>query len=149
MKARDLMLPVREVRPEDPAAELVDAFRDPSVRAVAVVTDVGELVGAFSDEDMLGAVLPSYVVDDEALAGVLEEEAGTHLARRLEGKRVKDLLDASRPSHSVVGPDDTLIEAAATMVRSGDPAILVVEEGRVLGVLPVDVLLPALLGQRR
>jgi CBS-domain-containing membrane protein len=145
MKARDVMGPVRVVRPEDPAGELVRAFEDPDVRAVAVVTEVGELVGTFSDEDMLRAILPSYLLDDAALAGVLDEEAGAKLYRRLEGKRVKDLVEASRREHPRVAPEDTIIEVAVTMCRSGDPAVLVVESGKVVGVIPVEALLPAML----
>jgi CBS domain-containing protein len=146
LKARDVMGPVRVVQPEDSAGELVLAFRDPDVRAVAVVTEVGEVVGAISDEDMLNAILPSYLLDDATLARVLEEDAATELRRRLEGRRVKDLVEADRREHTFVSPDDTLIEVAVAMSRSSDPAVLVVAEGKVLGVIPVEVLLPALLG---
>jgi CBS-domain-containing membrane protein len=145
VKARDLMGPVRTVRPEDPAGELVRAFQDPDVRAVAVVTELGELVGSMSDEDMLSAILPSYLLDDAALAGVVEEDAAAELYRRLEGKRVKDLVEATRREHPLVSPEDTLIEVAVAMCRSSDPAVLVVAERKVLGVIPVEVLLPALL----
>lgn len=145
MRAKDLMGPVRVVRPEDPAGELVRAFQDPDVRAVAVVTQVGEFVGAMSDEDMLSAILPSYLLDDAALAGVVEENAAAKLHRRLEGRRVKDLVEATRREHPLVSPEDTLIEVAVAMCRSSDPAVLVVAEGKVLGVIPVEVLLPALL----
>lgn len=145
MKARDLMKAALVVDPEDDARELFPAFEDPEIRAVAVVTRVGELIGLISEEDMLDALLPPYVLDDEALAGVLEEEASAELRHRLEGRRVKDVVDAARRRHPTVGPDDTLVEVAATLVRSGDPAVLVVEEDRVLGVITVDTLLPVLL----
>jgi CBS-domain-containing membrane protein len=145
VRARDLMGPVRMVRPEDPAGELVTAFQDPDVRAVAVVTELGELVGAMSDEDMLTAILPSYLLDDTSLAGVVAERAADTLHRRLEGKRVKDLVEATRRDHPLVSPDDTLIEVAVVMCRSSDPAVLVADEGKVLGVIPVEALLPALL----
>lgn len=147
MRARDLMRPVSTVRPDDPAGKLIEAFKDPEVRAVAVLSEVEELIGAFTDEDMLDALLPSYVLDDEALARVLEEEAGTRLRERLEGKRVKDVFDPEGGKRSRVGPGDTLIEVATAMSRSGDPAVLVVEGNRVIGVIPVDVLLPVLLGR--
>jgi predicted transcriptional regulator len=145
VRAKDLMGPVRVVRPEDPAGELVRAFQDPDVRAVAVVTEVGELVGSLSDEDMLTAILPSYLLDDTALAGVVDEHTAATLHRRLEGKRVKDLVEATRREHPVVSPEDTLIEVAVAMCRSSDPAVLVVAEKKVLGVIPVEVLLPSLL----
>lgn len=148
MKARELMKPALVVNPEDSAQELFRAFEDPDIRAVAVVTDVGELAGLISEEDMLNALLPAYVLDDEALARVLEEEAATKLRERLEGKGVKDVVDASARHHPTVDPEDTLVEVAATLARSGDPAVLVVEEDRVLGVITVDTLLPVLLSPR-
>jgi len=143
---RDVMRPVLEVRPEDPATALVPAFRDPEARAVAVVTDLGELVGTVTEEHMLGILLPSYVIEDEALAGVLEEEAGARLSERLERRRVKDLVDATSRERLRVAPDDTLIEVAVVLARSGAPAVLVTAGRRVLGVVTIDVLLPALLG---
>jgi CBS domain-containing protein len=146
VKARDLMQPARVIRPDDPASELIRAFEDPALRAVAVTSDAGELIGVVSDEDLLYCLLPSYILDDEALAGVLEEGAGATLRQRLEGKRVKDVVHTTRRQHTPVEPDATLVQVAATMVRSGDPGVLVVEEGRVLGVITVDILLPALLG---
>jgi CBS domain-containing protein len=148
VKARDLMRPVKVIRPDDPATDLIRAFEDPALRAVAVVSAEGNLIGVISDEDLLYALLPSYVLDDEALARVLEEGAGATLRHRLEGKRVEQCVHTTRRQHALVEPDATLIEVAATMVRSGDPGVLVVEGRRVLGVITVDVLLPALLGTR-
>ena len=145
MKARDLMRAARVARPGDPASVLVEAFADPDVRGVAVVTDLGELVGLITEQDMLGACLPSYVLADEALARVLEEEAGARLSARLAGKRARDLIDETTREEAIVAPDDTLIEVADTMLRSKDPAVLVVEGKRVLGVITADVLLKALL----
>jgi CBS domain-containing protein len=146
MRARDLMQPVITVGPDDSAAELLRAFEDPKVRAAAVVSADGRLVGLISEEDMLASCLPSYVLEDEALAKVLEEDLGSRLRRRLEGKRVSEVVNTQRRQHPPVKPEATLIEVATAMARSGDPAVLVAEGGRVLGVITVDVLLPALLG---
>lgn len=142
------MRPVRVVRPDDPVSELIRAFEDPAIRAVAVVSGRGELIGVVTDEDLLYALLPSYVLDDDALARVLEEGVGTSLRQRLEGKRVEECVHTRRRQHPPVDSDATLVEVAATMVRSGAPGVLVVEDGEVLGVVTVDVLLPALLGYR-
>lgn len=149
MRARDLMRPVKVIGPDDPATDLIRAFEDPALRAVAVASGEGELIGVISDEDLLYALLPSYVLDDEALARVLEEGAGATLRNRLEGKRVKECVHTTRRQHAPVKPDATLVEVAVAMVRSGDPGVLVVERKEVLGVITVDVLLPALLGTQR
>ena len=143
------MRPATTVRADAPAAELVRAFEDPDLRAVAVLGEQAELIGLVTDEDLLYALLPSYVVEDEALAGVLEERAGETLRQRIGGKLVRDVVHADRRRQAPVEPQSTLVEVALRLVRSGDPAALVAEEGRVLGVITVDVLLPALLGSGR
>jgi CBS domain-containing protein len=140
------MQPVIMLRPDDSAAGLLRAFEDPEVRAAAVVSAEGQLLGLISEEDMLSSCLPSYVLEDEALAKVLEEDVGSRLRERLEGKRVSEFVNTQRRQNPPVEPDATLIEVATALARSGDPAVLVAEGGRVLGVITVDVLLPALLG---
>jgi CBS domain-containing protein len=140
----DVMLPVPVLRPEDGADLLIRKFEDPRIRAVAVVTEVGELAGVLTDEDVLRALLPAYVRDDQALARVLEESELDRLLERLRGTRVKDCLDATRRERPVVSGNDTLIEVAAAIVRSGEPAVLVVSEGQVAGIVTVDVVITAL-----
>lgn len=144
MRAKDLIIAVPVLRPEDGAAELVHAFRDPSVLIVAVTTGVGEIVGAITSEDLLDALLPPYVLTTERLAGVLDEAAADTLRERIAGKRVRDFVNMTR-GHPAVRSDDTLLEAATALARSRDRAVLVVEEGRVLGAITVDRLLHVLL----
>jgi CBS domain-containing protein len=145
MKARDLMVDVHTVRPADQADVLIGLLRDPTSRVVAVVGDGGEVLGIVTEEDLLSALLPSYVLADEALAGVLEEAAGAKCRQRLEGKRIRDVVDLRRRDRPVVAPDDTLIEVGAAMARSNDPGVLVVDRGTVLGAITVGRLLEALL----
>lgn len=148
MKARDIMGPVPEVRTDEPIKRLLAAFERPEVRAVAVVTEVGELVGVINDQDLLGALLPSYVLDDESLAGVLDEAAAATLQERLRAKRCGDLLDESKRHHTIVLPDDTLLEVATALAKTKVPAVVVVDQGQVLGAITIDQLLGALLNPR-
>jgi CBS domain-containing protein len=145
MKARDLMVDVPRVGPDDPAGVLVELIGDSGSRVVAVVKDGGEVVGVVTEEDLLSALLPSYVLADRSLARVLEEQAGEESRERLERKLVRDVVDVRRRDRPIVEPEDTLIEVATAMARSNDPGVLVVEEGRVLGVITVGRLLDALL----
>jgi CBS domain-containing protein len=138
------MSPVPKVRPSDPSSELVRLFQDPSVRAVAVVEENDQVAGVVTEEDLLAALIPSYVLADASLARVLEEGAGTTLRQRLEGKEVREVVDVTRRGRPVVSPDGTLIEVASAMASSGAPAVLVVDEGRVMGVVPVNRLLTEL-----
>lgn len=145
MKARELMQPVEVVGLDAPCGELVRHFLDPSIRVVAVVSGEGDVVGMVTDADVLSALLPSYVLADEALAGVLEETAGAELRERLERRRVKDVVDPRRRDRPTVAPDDTVVEVGAAMARSNDPGVLVVDGRRLLGAITVDRLLAVLL----
>ena len=148
VKASDVMRPAAVLHADDPAEELVRAFARPSLRAVAVVSPEGELIGLITDEDLLHALLPPCVLDDHVLARVLEQDVASELRRRLEGKRVKNVVNIRRRQQVPVGPDDSLVEVTSAMVRAADPAVLVVQDDVLAGVITVDDLLPALLGGR-
>jgi CBS-domain-containing membrane protein len=148
VKASDVMRPAAVLHPDDPAEDLVRAFARPSLRAVAIVSPEGELIGLVTDEDLLYALLPPYVLDDHVLARVLERDVASELRRRLEGKRVKNVINIRRRQQLPVGPNDTLVEVTTAMVRAADPAVLVVEDDVLAGVITVDDLLQALLGGR-
>lgn len=148
MKARDIMGSVPKVGTDEPISKLLAAFERPEVRTVAVVTEFGELVGVINDQDLLGALLPSYVLDDESLAGVLDEAAAGTLHERLRAKRCGDLFDESKRHEAIVGLDDTLLEVAAALAKTKVPAVVVVDKGQVLGAITIDQLLGALLNPR-
>lgn len=146
-RARDLMRLPSVLRPDDPAEHLLAAFEGGRLRAVAVASPDGRLIGMVSGMDLLHALLPPWVREDPILARVLEEDAAWALRRRLEGKRVKSVVNVGgQPS---VGPEDTLVQVAMVMVQSGDPAVPVVADGRILGVVTLDGLLRALLQDPR
>lgn len=93
MKARNLASPRDTVGRDDPASEAARILARHDVRAVLVVDSDGGFVDALSDSELLRALLPSYVEDDESLARVLEESAsevlfqagGTHGRRSCSG----------------------------------------------------------------
>ena len=145
MKARDLMQPVGSVRPDDGCGEVVRHFRDPENRVLAVVSENGDVLGMITEEDVLNALLPAYVLADESLAGVLEETAGAELAERLQRRRVRDVVDPGRRGRGIVSPDDTLVEVGTAMARSNDPGVLVVDGEKLVGAITVDRLLAVLL----
>jgi CBS domain-containing protein len=148
MRARDIMQPARLVSADAPCEDLLRVFEDPDVRAAAIAPALeGRPAGLVTEEDVLSALLPSYVLEDESLAAVLEERAADELRQRVGHRKVREVINVDRRRYPPVDPDDTLIEAAAAMARSGHPAVLVAgRDGRVVGVITADVLLPALLG---
>ena len=151
MRARDIMQAARVVRPDAPCEELLRVFEDPEVRAAAILpTREGDRAGLVTEEDVLSALLPSYVLEDEALAAVLEETAPERMRGKVASRKVREVINVDRRRLPPVDPDDTLIEVAAAMARSGHPAVLVAgKDGRVVGVITADALLPAFLGSSR
>ena len=149
VKAKDVMRVATVLRPDDPAEDLLSLFKRPGLRAVSVVSPQGELIGLVTDQDLLGAVLPPYVVEDPLLARPLAADAIQELHLRLTGKRVKDVVSIRRPRQPPVDLDDSLIEVTSRLVRSGDPAVAVIKDDVLVGLITVDDLLSALVALHR
>lgn len=125
------------------AARLLAEHRLPGI----VVTDTaGKPYAVLPASQVVRFIVPSYVQDDPALAGVLNETMADRAAERLSGKTVRDVL----PEHLIDVPaahaDDTIIEVAAAMARSRSPLIAVVRDGALQGVITASRLLAAALG---
>jgi Mg/Co/Ni transporter MgtE len=148
MKARNLASPRQTFRTDDPSSEAAQALSRHDVRAVLVVHPDGGFAGIISDSELLRALLPPYVEDNEAIARLLEEGASDLLYRRLEGRSVADLMPDDRDELPVVRGDDTLVEVASIMVRSHASLVGVLEEGRLIGGISIDDLVSHLLRGR-
>ncbi len=86
-------------------------------------------------------LVPSYVQDDPALAGVIDEQFADRVAEKLSGHTVRELLPKERPELAVAEADDTIIEVAAVMARMRCPLVAVVENDRIVGVITASRLL--------
>jgi CBS domain-containing protein len=145
MRARDLARGHVSVRADDPAVEAGRVLASADVRAVLVLDGFDGFVGVLTDRALLRCLLPAYVQEVQALAGVLEERAAQLLWRRLEGKLVRDLLPEEPETLPVVEADDTLIQVASVMVRAGVPLVAARSGGRVVGAITIEALLAKLL----
>ena len=125
------------------AARLLAEHRLPGI----VVTDsAGKPYAVLPASQVVRFIVPRYVLDDPALARVLNDSAADRAAQKLGGKTVRDVL----PEHLVDVPaanaDDTIIEVAALMVRLRSPLIAVLKNGKLHGVITASRLLSAALG---
>jgi CBS domain-containing protein len=148
MRARNLASPRETIRLDATAAEAAAVLARHDVRAILVVDASGGFAGVLSDSELLRALLPAYVEENEALARVLDESASEALHRSLESKTVADLMPADREAAPVVDVDDNLIEVAATLVHSRASLVGVVEGGRLIGGISMDDLVSHLLKPR-
>jgi CBS domain-containing protein len=150
VRARDLAQDLPTVSPADPAltaARLIAARRLPGI---AVVDAGGRPVAVLPASQVLRAVVPRYVQEDPALARVVDEAGADRLCvEGLADQRVDDLLPSARHRVELAGVDGdaTVLECAAVMARLRSPLLVVVEDGRVRGLLTaahlLEVLLPA------
>jgi CBS domain-containing protein len=148
MKARNLASPHATLQSDAPASEAAQVLARHDIRAVLVVDAAGAFRGVISDSELLRALLPSFVSENEALARVIEEGASDELFRRLEGRTVADLVPMDRDGPPVVAGDDTLVEVASTMVRAHASLVGVLDEGRLIGGISIDDLISHLLKPR-
>lgn len=148
MKARNLVSPYPMVRADAPALEAAALLARRDLRAVLVMGDGGELVGILADTDLLEHLLPRYVEEDAALARVLDERAADAAWRSIAARTTGELLPEPPEEEPVVGADATLVEVADVMRRARVPVVAVREEGRLIGAITIDDLLPHLLGSR-
>jgi CBS domain-containing protein len=124
------------------AARLLAEHRLPGI----VVTDgPGTRYAVLPASQVVRFLVPGYVQDDPALAGVLNETVADRAAEKLSGKTVRDVLPEHLHNVPAADADDTLIEVAATMARLRSPLVAVVKDGELYGVITASRLLAAAL----
>jgi CBS domain-containing protein len=150
VRARDLAQDLPVVGPDDSALVAARLIAERRLPGIGVVDADGHPVAVLPASQVLRFVVPDYVQEDPALARVVDEAGAERLClQRLSGERVGDLLPAGR--HRVelaaVKGDATVLGCAAVMARRRSPVLVVLEHGRVRGLLTashlLEVLLPA------
>lgn len=145
-RARDLAVTYPTLPIDAPAAEVARILAEEPVDAVFVERH-GQLQGVVTDLGLLRRLLPGYVLEDPALAQVLEGDATDLLGERLDGHTAAELLPTKRAEVAQVDDDATLLEVAAAMVRAGAPLVAVRDhDGRLLGGITTSQLIGRLLG---
>jgi CBS domain-containing protein len=91
-------------------------------------------------------LVPGYVQDDPALAGVLSESMADRIADKLGGKSVAAVLAKNTKDMPTVNADDTIVEVAAVMARDRSPLVAVLAGKDLVGVISAARLLEVALG---
>ena len=124
------------------AARMLAVHRLPGI----VVTDsFGRPYAVLPASQVVQFIVPKYVQDDPALAGVLNESMADRAADKLGGKTVREVLPEHLLDIPAAHADDTIIEVAALMARLRSPLIAVVKDGKLHGVITASRLLAAAL----
>ncbi|MFG1926439.1 CBS domain-containing protein [Cryptosporangium sp. NPDC048952] len=147
MLARDLVRPYPLVTADSDAFTAAKLVAERDLQAV-LVTDGGPDGAPYAvlpAARLLELIVPAYILDDPRLAAVVDEPHADRLCDALAGRRVADCLPEKHKMPPVVAPDDTALEVATLMVRERSPLVVVVEDGRTLGVISSSHLLDRLL----
>jgi CBS domain-containing protein len=145
--ARDLAQDLPVVRVDDNALTAARLIATRRLPAIAVLDRTERPVAVLPASQVLRFLIPAYVQDDPSLARVLDEPTADRCGSELRDRRVGELLPRS-PGHVELAAVDggaTVVECAAVMARLRSPLLLVVERGRLLGLLTAAHLLEALL----
>lgn len=152
VKARELAQPYPTVRQDRGAVDAARLITEENRLGLVVVDDRDHPVAVLPGSQVLRLIIPGYIRDDRALAGVVDDEFVDQMCDALEGRTVADLLPKDRRRLPVVGPDESALEVAALMAAEHSPLVAVVEgpgtSGPMIGAITLPVVLAALLPQR-
>ncbi|MVU80377.1 CBS domain-containing protein [Nocardia sp. ET3-3] len=124
------------------AARLLAEHRLPGL----VVTNAsGTAVAVLPASQVVRFIVPTYVLDDPALAGVLTESMCDRVSHKLRGKKVRDVIPERLSNVPAVAADDTVVEVATLMARLRSPLIAVMKDEHLIGIITASRLLAATL----
>lgn len=154
MTARKLAQPFPMITADTEAMEGARLIAEKGLAGLIVCGEDGRPYTVLPGSEVLRFLIPTYVQDDPALAGALDEEASEELVRKLVQGTVRDLLPHPKNIDKllVVDADATVLEVAAVMARRRSPVVAVVDHHnggtRVIGAITVSRLLDHLLPTR-
>lgn len=147
MRAQDLAAPFPTVGMDTPAVEAARLLAGQNLPGLIVVDEAGRPATVLPGTQVLRMAIPSYCLDDPALARVIDEAAADLFMRNVGDRTVAELLPHERRELPVVSPDATVLEVAAVMARARSPLVAVAgDDLTMLGAITLDALLDRMLG---
>ncbi|MER5206316.1 CBS domain-containing protein [Streptomyces sp. NPDC002825] len=149
MSARDLAEPYPHVTTDAAAVDAVRLLAERNLPALLVLDADGVPYAAVPGSQVVGQLVPEYVMEDPLLAPVIDDQHAETVVEDLMGKTVAEWLPARTFKPPYVGPDAGTMEIAAAMARTHVPLVAVVERdgktSRLLGVVSAAGLMRHLL----
>ncbi|MDH6515524.1 CBS domain-containing protein [Streptomyces sp. SAI-135] len=158
MRARDLAVAYETVSVDSDAVDAARLMAEHKLPGLLVLDEQGEPKAILPASQMIKVLVPAYVIEDPALAAVVDEKHADRLCQALAGRRVGDCLSSKAAPPPIADPDDTALEVAALMAQVRSPLVAVAEKVRaepggrehgsirLLGVITASHLLHELLG---
>ena len=145
MRAEDLEEKFPIVRIDSDAVDAARKIAEHNLPGLLVTDTSGNPYAVLPAFAILRFILPRYVQDDLALAGVLGEPTPDQAVQNLAGKTVSDMLPDNVRDIPSVDARATVTKAAAEMARLRSPLIAVTKDGKLHGVITASRLLAAAL----
>jgi CBS domain-containing protein len=145
VRAEDLDEQFPIVTVDSDALDAARMLAEHSLPGLVVADASGKLYAVLLASEMLRFVLPRYVQDDLALAGVLGDAIADYATQNLAGKTVGDLLPKHPRNVTSIDARASAFKAAAEMVQLRSPLIAVTKNGKLHGVITASRLLAAAL----
>lgn len=145
MRARDLARPFPTVTLDTRAIDAARLLAERDLPGLIVLDSGGQPHAILPGTRVLQLAVPSYCLDDPALARVVDEAHADTLLADLHERTVAQCMPEVPRELPVVGPDATLLEIAALMVRAHSPLVAVVADGQMTGAITLDALLTRML----
>jgi CBS domain-containing protein len=146
MRAAELAAPFPSVDLETPAIEAARLLAAQNLPGLIVVDEAGFPRTVLPGTEVLRLALPSYSLDDPALARAIDEATADTFLKRVGRATVAECLPRERRELPVVDPKATLLEVAVVMARCRSPLVAVAEKGQqMLGAITLDSLLDRML----
>jgi CBS domain-containing protein len=149
MRASDIQVALPLVDRGTSAVAAARLIAENHLAALVVADDSGTPIGVVSSADVLGLLVPNYVLQDMSLAGVLDEAGAEEVWTQAGSRTIGELLDdegvkVRAPMH--FDADDTLIEVAARMV-DGHAHIAVVNGPDGVGFVTLPAVIDAIISR--
>ncbi len=119
MLASDLQVSLPLVQRHTTALKAAKLIARKRLAGLVVANEEGIPVAVVSSADVLGLMVPGYVLDDMSLAGVLDEAGAEEMWTRINERTIGELLDddgVNVREITRIDADANLVEMAATMV---------------------------------
>ena len=148
MRAEQIAEDFPVVRSDSDAIDAVRLIAEHRLPGLVITDPSGRPLQILPASQVVRLLLPAYIQDDPALAGVIGELNADRVAEKLSGKSIAEILPKTAAQLASVSADDTIIEVAAVMARERSPLAAVVTDGRLIGVITASRLLEVALGNQ-
>ncbi|QYC41821.1 CBS domain protein [Nonomuraea coxensis DSM 45129] len=146
VRARDLLADFPTVGLDSPVIDAARMLADHDLPGLIVVDDDRTPFTILPGTEVLRLAVPTYCLDDPALARVVDEAHADTFLDGLDGRTVREALPQRPRELPLTDPDATVLELAALMARTRSPLVAVVtDDQRLIGAVTLQALLDRVL----